>query len=83
MSNDESHSNVFINCEGQSHKTVSTDHNLLKRKESRSGTEPGDSGSVPMVNLVDRTGDSYNIDRERERKALLDEDNSDAEKYSR
>ena len=25
---DESHFNVFINCEGQSHKTVSTDHSF-------------------------------------------------------
>ena len=31
---------TFHNCEGQSHKTVSTDHNLLKRKESQSGFEP-------------------------------------------
>ena len=54
---------------------VSTDHNFLKKKESRNGVEPGDSGSVPVVNLVDRTGDSSNKDRVRERKALLDEDN--------
>ena len=31
---------MFHHCEGQSHKTVSTNHNLLKRKESRSGIEP-------------------------------------------
>ena len=31
---------IFHNCEGRSHKTVSTDHNFLKRKESRSGIEP-------------------------------------------
>ena len=31
---------MFHNCEGQSRKTVSTDHNFLKRKESRSGFEP-------------------------------------------
>ena len=30
---------MLHNCEGQSHKRVSTDHNLLKRKESRSGFE--------------------------------------------
>ena len=41
IGSDESHFFVFINCEGQSHKTVSTDHNFsLKRKESRSGFEP-------------------------------------------
>ena len=28
MGSNESHLNVFINCEGQSHKTVSTDHNF-------------------------------------------------------
>ena len=27
---DESHFNVSFNCEGQSHKTVSTDHNLFE-----------------------------------------------------
>ena len=29
----------FINCEGQSHKTMSTDQ-LLKKKDSRGGFEP-------------------------------------------
>ena len=75
MSNDESHSNVFINCEGQSHKSVHRPQLFMKKKESRNGIEPGDSGSVPVVNLVDRTGDSSNKNRVRERKALLDEDN--------
>ena len=28
MGSDESHFNVSLNCEGQSHKTVSTDHNF-------------------------------------------------------
>ena len=28
MGSDESHFNVLINCGGQSHKTVSTDHNF-------------------------------------------------------
>ena len=28
MDSDESHFKCFINCEGQSHKTVSTDHNF-------------------------------------------------------
>ena len=28
MGSDERHFNQFHNCEGQSHKTVSTDHNL-------------------------------------------------------
>ena len=41
MGSDESHFNVSLGGDGQSHKTVSTNHNLfLKRKESRSGIEP-------------------------------------------
>ena len=34
MGSDESHFNVSVGSDGQSHKTVSTNHNLLKRKES-------------------------------------------------
>ena len=40
MGSDESHFDVSAGSEGQSHKTVSTNHNFLKRKESRSGIEP-------------------------------------------
>ena len=40
MGSDESHFNVSVGNDGQSHKTVSTNHNFLKRKESRSGIEP-------------------------------------------
>ena len=39
MSSDENHFNVFIDCEGQSHKIVSRYH-FLKRRESRCGFEP-------------------------------------------
>ena len=37
---DESHFNVSVGSDGQSHKTVSTNHDSLKRKESRSSIEP-------------------------------------------
>ena len=40
VGSDESHFNVPVGSDGQSHRTVSTNHNLLKRKESRSGIEP-------------------------------------------
>ena len=43
MGSDESHFNVSVGSDGQSHETVSTNHNLLKRKESRSGIEPRSS----------------------------------------
>ena len=32
MGSDESHFNVSVGSDGQSHKTVSTDHNLLEEK---------------------------------------------------
>ena len=31
---------MIHNCEGQSHKALSTNHDLLKRKENSSGIEP-------------------------------------------
>ena len=40
MGSDESHFNVSVGSVGQSHRTVSTNHNFLKRRESRSGIEP-------------------------------------------
>ena len=41
MGSDESHFIVSIGSDVQSHRTVSTNHNLfLKRNESRSGIEP-------------------------------------------
>ena len=41
MGSDESHFNVSVGSDGQSHKTVSTEHNLFEDgKESRSGIEP-------------------------------------------
>ena len=39
MGSDESHFNVSVGSDGQSHKTVSTNTTFLKRKESRSGIE--------------------------------------------
>ena len=41
MGSDESHFNVSVGSDGQSHETVSTKKTIfLKRKESRSGIEP-------------------------------------------
>ena len=43
MGSDESHFNVSVGSDGQSHKAVSTNHNLkLKRKESRSSDGDGE-----------------------------------------
>ena len=40
MSSGESHFNVSVGSDGQSHNAVSTNHNFWKRKESRGGIEP-------------------------------------------
>ena len=40
IGSDESHFNVSVGSDGQSHKTVSTNHNLFEEKESQSGIEP-------------------------------------------
>ena len=40
MGSDESHFNVSVGSDGQSRKTVSTNHSLSEEKGSRSGTEP-------------------------------------------
>ena len=40
MGSHESHFNVSVGSDGQSHRTVSTNEAFLKRKESRSGIEP-------------------------------------------
>ena len=37
---DESRFNVSVGSDEQSHKTMSTNHNLFERKEGRSGIEP-------------------------------------------
>ena len=44
MGSDESHFNVSLGRDGQSHRTVSTNHNLfLKRKEGRTVSNRGPS----------------------------------------
>ena len=40
MGSDESHFNVSVGSDGQSHKTVSKTTTFSERKESRSGIEP-------------------------------------------
>ena len=41
IGSDEGHFNVVINCEGQNHKTVSTNHNIFEERgePKRNGTE--------------------------------------------
>ena len=53
MGSDESHFNVSLIVSDKVNKTVSTNHNLLKRKESRSGIEPR-SFRLPAYRLTAR-----------------------------
>ena len=48
MGSDESHFNVLlINCEGQSHKTVSTDHNFWRERWAEADSNWGPSTYRP------------------------------------
>ena len=52
--NKESESNCFINCERQSHRTVSTDHNLSEKKREprwNRAVSLGQTGSLAKVGL--------------------------------
>ena len=47
MSSDESHFNVSVGSDGQSHKTVSTNHNLFEEKG-----EPRRTEVLPLTSLT-------------------------------
>ena len=49
MGSDESYFNVFINCEGQSHKTVSTNHNFWRERRSEAVSNRGPSAYQPTA----------------------------------
>ena len=51
MGSDESHFSVSVGSDGQSHKTVSTNHNLFEEEDSRSGIEPK-SFRLPAYNAL-------------------------------
>ena len=48
MGSDESHFNVFVGSEGQSHKTASTNHNLFEKKgQPKQASNRGPSAYQP------------------------------------
>ena len=47
MGSDESHFNVSLFVEGQSHKTVSTDHNLWRERRAEADSNRGPSVYQP------------------------------------
>ena len=57
MGSDDSHFNVSVGSDGQSHRTVSTNHNLLEEKRGPSAYQPhalplGQTGSHPVLLLT-------------------------------
>ena len=50
---------MFHNCEGQSHKTVSTDHYLWRKKRAKAGSNRGPSAYHPNALLLGQTGSLY------------------------
>ena len=57
MGSDESHFNVSVGSDGQSHKTVSTNHNLLEEKgEPKRVSNRGPSAYQPNALPLGQTG---------------------------
>ena len=47
---------MFHNCEGQSHKTVSTDHNFWRERRAEADLNRGPSAYQPNALLLGQTG---------------------------
>ena len=47
---------VFINCDGQSHKTVSTDHNVWRERRAKADSNRGPSAYQPNALSLGQTG---------------------------
>ena len=54
MGRDESH--LVHNCEGQSHKTMSTDHNFRRESRAEADSNRGPSAYQPNALPLDQTG---------------------------
>ena len=47
---------MFHNCEGQSHKTVSTDHNFSRERRAEADSNRGPSAYQPTASTLGQTG---------------------------
>ena len=52
---------IFHNCEGQSHKTVSTDHNFWNERRAEADSNRGLSAYQPNALLLGQTGSQSQI----------------------
>ena len=59
MGSDESHFKRFINCEKQSHKTMSTDHKFEEKGEPEVDSNQGSSAYQPNALPLGQTGSLY------------------------
>ena len=50
---------MFHNCEGQSHKTVSTDHNLCSERRAEADSNRGLSAYQPITLPLGQTGSPF------------------------
>ena len=63
MGSDESHFNVSVGSDGQSHKTVSTDHNLSEEKgRAEAVSNRGRSAYQPNALPLGQTGSRVGVD---------------------
>ena len=52
---------TFHNCEGQSHKTVSTDHNILRERRTEADLNRGPSAYQPNALQLGQTGSPVDV----------------------
>ena len=50
---------MFQNCDGQSHKTVSTDHNFSRERRAEADSNRGPSAYQPNALLLGQTGSPH------------------------
>ena len=50
---------MFHNCEGQSHKTVSTDHTFCRERRAEADSNRGPSAYQPNILPLGQTGSLY------------------------
>ena len=59
MGSDESHFNVLVGSDGQSHKTVSKNNNLFEERKAEAESNRGPSAYQPNALPLGQTGSQY------------------------
>ena len=61
MDSDESHFNVSVGSDGQSHKTVPTKHNFLRERRAEAVSNRGPSAYQPNALPLGQTGSQASV----------------------